>query len=100
MEIAREYHKDKKQDTHFAGSDITAAPEQYGYGQTDERTDIFALGRVFCYMLTGEYDVKQLATLEYPGQLVRIITKCAAFDSNNRYASVKEVKESCLSSRK
>lgn len=37
----------------FVGTNLTAAPEQYGYRQTDGRADIYALGihpvSVFAY---------------------------------------------------
>ncbi len=41
------YRKDEEsRDTRYVGTIGYAAPEQFGFGQTDERTDIYALGMV------------------------------------------------------
>ena len=36
--------EEQEQDTHLLGTRGYAAPEQYGFAQTDERTDIYSLG--------------------------------------------------------
>lgn len=52
---AREYIKNKIEDTIKLGTRGYAAPEQFGgMGQTDERTDIYALGVTMYYLLTGK----------------------------------------------
>lgn len=53
--IARRYKRGAMQDTESFGSMGFAAPEQYGRGQTDARSDIFALGVTLHHLLTG-YD--------------------------------------------
>ncbi len=43
FDIARSYKAGQDSDTTFMGTRRTAAPEQYGYAQTDGRTDLYAL---------------------------------------------------------
>lgn len=52
---ARELRAEQNEDTRLMGTRRFAAPEQYGFGQSDPRTDIYALGITFYYMLTGDY---------------------------------------------
>lgn len=51
--IARHFDPDKTKDTTIFGTPGYAAPEQYGHGQTDARSDIYSLGVVVHHLLTG-----------------------------------------------
>jgi len=51
--IARTYKVGKKKDTAAMGSENYAPPEQWGKGQTDARSDIYALGATTYHLLTG-----------------------------------------------
>lgn len=51
--IARRFDPASNKDTHTWGTYGYAAPEQFGFGQSDERTDIFALGMLYWFLLTG-----------------------------------------------
>ncbi len=51
--IARAYNANKTKDTTPLGSPGYAAPEQYGRGQSDPRTDIYGLGATLQTLLTG-----------------------------------------------
>jgi serine/threonine protein kinase len=51
--IARFFKEDKAEDTYVYGTPGYAAPEQYGSGQTDVRSDIFSLGATLHHCLTG-----------------------------------------------
>lgn len=66
-----------------------AAPEQYTGGTLDERTDIYAIGAVLYYMLTGQYPgerpVYPRARIDRPmGKILRI---CLQKDKAKRYPS-------------
>lgn len=43
----------KRHDTVVLGTRGFAAPEQYGFAETDPRTDVYALGRLAAFLLTG-----------------------------------------------
>lgn len=51
--LVRFYTLGKTQDTIVMGTPGYAAPEQYGQGQTDPRSDIFSLGALMHHLLTG-----------------------------------------------
>jgi serine/threonine protein kinase len=51
--IARTYKVGKKKDTVAMGSENYAAPEQWGKGQTDARSDIYALGATLYHLLAN-----------------------------------------------
>lgn len=90
FDIAREYKSGQEADTVFMGTRCTAAPEQYGYAQTDERTDLYALGVTLRYMLTGSYEPSALEQADCPERLKRCLQKAAAFSPDDRYRSAKE----------
>lgn len=92
---AKEFAEGKTEDTRFIGTYDFAAPEQYGFGQSDARTDIYAAGVSMNYLLTGKVPREKL----YPGAIGEIIQKCTMLDAANRYQSVGELKkalEKCI----
>lgn len=97
--IARKYRRGRTADTTCLGTRGYAAPEQYGgMGQTDARTDIFALGITLYQLLTGKdprengFAVEPLlpskSRLSYG--LNYIIKRCTQPDANRRFQSVTE----------
>ena len=86
--IARTYQSDKKHDTVFMGTAGYAPPEQFGFSQTDNRADIYALGVLLNYMLTVHFPVEYLAT----GTLRPLIEKCTEIDREKRFQSVEELR--------
>ena len=86
-DAARFYKPYQTQDTSFIGTVGFAAPEQYGFKQTDPRSDIFALGVLMNVMLTGEHPTKSL----YAGKLRRVIETCIQIDPNRRYGSARDL---------
>lgn len=89
---ARLYKQDALQDTVFMGTVATAAPEQYGFGQTDARCDIYAIGMLILYLLTGEFRTDADALRAIPKPLRSIVSKCLEIDPKRRYASAGALK--------
>lgn len=91
--IAREYKEEKLADTTVLGTKGYAPPEQYS-GQTDARSDIFALGMTMHHLLTG-VDPRTGGTyapvrMWNPGiseGVEAIIDRCVQPASENRYQS-------------
>ena len=93
--IARHFHDDGNKDTVFMGTEATAAPEQFGYKQTDARSDVYAVGILLLYLLTGSFDIQKLPDIHSKG-LQRIITNCTRFDPTDRYPSVSRLHKSLV----
>lgn len=89
FDIARSVQKDKKRDTTLMGTAGYAAPEQFGFSQTDNRTDIYALGVLLNYMLVKKFPVEQVAE----SNLMPVIQKCTRMDREQRYQSVEELEQ-------
>lgn len=53
--IARLHASDAERDTTLLGTWGFAAPEQFGFAQTDERSDIYSLGSLLGYGLSGAW---------------------------------------------
>lgn len=94
--ISRVYDKEAKADTVFFGTQEFSPPEQYGFSQTDCRSDIFSLGVVLCWLLTGETELETAAGKIQNRQLARIVRKCTAFAPKDRYTDVEAVKKALL----
>ena len=86
---ARRYRAERREDTVLLGTRSTAPPEQFGYQQTDQRSDVYSLGMLMRFLLTGGYDPPP--RLPGRGALTRIIRRCTAFDPQDRYPSVRAV---------
>lgn len=82
FDAARTFKEDQAQDTRLLGTRGFAPPEQYGFAQTDERTDIYALGATLERILgggAGVYDKK-------------VIRRCMNLNPDKRYQSVGDVR--------
>ena len=91
--ISRVYNDGSYVDTTFLGTRNFAAPEQYGFSQTDHRTDIFSLGVLLAWLLTGESNLEEARKLLHDNRFKRIILKCTAFDPKSRYQSANQVRD-------
>lgn len=72
-----------------------AAPEQYTNENLDERTDIYAIGAVLYYMLTGRFPENRSMVWAWQVglRLSRVIEKCLKKEPGQRYGSVAELCE-------
>lgn len=95
--ISREYDSNASRDTQIMGTPVTAPPEQFGYGQTDERSDIYAIGVLLNELATGS---PKLDTQALPRRLASVIKRCTEFSPENRFQSVEECKKALLKMRK
>ena len=78
FDAARLISGHKATDTALLGTRGYAPPEQYGFSQTDARSDIYALGCTF----------KEILGPQYHGRLIPILNKCCAIDPQARYQNV------------
>ncbi len=86
FEVSREMHREDTPDTRTLGTSGYAPPEQYGFGQTDARSDIYALGMT----------MKELLGEGCHGWLTSVLGKCTALDPKDRYQSADELREALL----
>lgn len=89
---SKQFKKNKKKDTLLMGTQNYAAPEQFGFFQSDARTDIYALANLLNIMLTGFTPGAFL----YQGTLSKVISKATSMDPNKRYPSVKRFRQLLL----
>lgn len=94
FDIARQYSEDAETDTQFFGTRVYAPPEQYGFSQTDCRTDIYSLGVLLRYLLTGSEKEQSIKPLSKP--MKRIIDRCTAFSPRDRFVSAEALKRALL----
>ena len=93
MNAARYADNTKCEDTELLGTKGYAAPEQYGFGTSDERTDIYATGMLIKELLQNNY-------MENPAErslLTDVADKCTELNPRDRFSSIAELRESLSS---
>lgn len=99
---ARAHLEGARRDTTLLGTYGFASPEQYGFAQTDARSDIYSLGRLGVYMLTGvlpsdaDFDASYLDDRLVPPALRAVIDRACAFEPSSRYQSAAELAAALL----
>ena len=88
----RSYNKDGSRDTFVVGTRGTAAPEQYGYTQTDQRTDVYAIGQTMLYMVSESYEMNQLSECAVSRRMKKIIEKACSFEPDKRYGDAAQLR--------
>lgn len=88
----RSYKKDGSRDTFVVGTRGTAAPEQYGYIQTDQRTDVYAIGQTMLYMVSESYEKNQLSECAVSRRMKKIIEKACSFEPDKRYGDAAQLR--------
>lgn len=91
FDIARVYRAESETDTTFFGTVGYAPPEQYGFSQTDVRADIYSLGVLLRWLLTGSTRENKNVRVYRP--LEKIIARCTAFSPKERYSDISQVKK-------
>ena len=90
FDAARIKKPNADKDTAFIGTDGFAPPEQYGFMQTDERSDIYSLGVTMKLLLRDRYEHSPYR---------RVAEKCMRFNPEQRYSSVEQVKRALFISK-
>lgn len=95
--IARMRVEGASRDTTSLGTRGFASPEQYGFAQTDARSDVYAIGKLLGYMLTGlqpdgdEYERALRDTDATDSRLAEVVVRACAFEPSSRYQSAAEM---------
>jgi serine/threonine protein kinase len=93
--ISRHFNDTTQNDTVYIGTKGYAPPEQYGFKQTDARTDIYSLGVLLNFLLTGKTELDE-RTAPQKRAMHRVLRKCTAFAPENRYQTASAVKKAFL----
>jgi serine/threonine protein kinase len=100
--VARTYKVRKSKDTVAMGSAGYAPPEQYGKGQTDARSDVYALGATLLHLLTNMPPIPlqtpapgsiRKLNPSVDAQTERVIIKAMSLDPSTRYRSAIEFEQ-------
>lgn len=86
---ARVFDAERNRDTELIGTRGFAAPEQYGFSQSDARTDIYGLGVLLNYMLCGKL-IRDGIYADHQ-EVSQIIRKAAQIDPEKRYQTAEEM---------
>ena len=95
--IARLYAEGATRDTNALGTWGFAAPEQYGFKQTDARSDVYSIGRVLGYLLTGvmpDEDAYHDALADesaVPAHLRAVVERATNMEPSARYQSAMDL---------
>lgn len=89
FDISRKQHIGKNKDTELLGTAGYAAPEQYGFSQTSEKSDIYSIGIVL-------KEICEKSKVSVDEKMQDIIEKCTQMDPDNRFQNVKQLKEALL----
>ncbi len=94
MDISRIHKKERTSDTTILGTAGFAAPEQFGFQQTDVSADIYSVGVLMNVLLTGDIP----SVRQCNGELSNIIEHCTKIDPSARYSSAAELKRALIKS--
>lgn len=96
FDASRVCNGERDMDTQIMGTTGYAAPEQYGFSQTDARVDIYAMGVLFNEMLTKEHPSKRLAA----GRFRRVIERCIEVNVDKRFSDAAQLEQAIQACKK
>ena len=79
LNAAHQIHFQKAEDTVLMGTKGYAAPEQYGFGQSDVRTDVYAMGKLMEQMGANQ------------SRYAHIVKKATQMEPKKRYRDIEEM---------
>lgn len=100
--IARSFKAQHTEDTVKLGTAGFAAPEQYGTGQTDARSDLYGLGALLLYLMTsGTYTewiqgVESSIRSDVPRTYIPVVRRLLRQNPEERFQSADEVRKELL----
>ena len=80
-DAAKVYKPNSNGDTTFLGTVGVAAPEQYGFMQSDPRSDVYAVGKMLATAFPNDSRIQKIAE------------KASSFDPANRYSNAHELSD-------
>lgn len=100
--IARTWREGGEQDTTHFGTRAYAPPEQFGFGQTDVTSDVYALGMLLFFCLMGRDPVAAdrecgFAGVGVPEPLRAVVARATELDPTRRPQTVRDFKDALLS---
>ena len=87
FDVSRIYSHECGADTLILGTKGYASPEQFGFEQTDVRSDIYSIGVMINVLITKK--VPKESPLDSPLRLV--VEKCTSFSPERRYQQISEL---------
>lgn len=89
FDVSRIHKDNENRDTQILGTEGYASPEQFGFDQTDSRSDIYSIGVLMNVLTTGKLPRDK----KNEGKLSEVIEKCIKISPNERYKTCLELKE-------
>lgn len=93
LSIARTFQPDATKDTTYFGTRAYAPPEQFGFGQTDVRSDVYTLGKVLAFCAGANGDEGRSVP---DSCIARVVQRATELDPEKRFQSVEALKAAFL----
>lgn len=88
--ISRNWKENQGKDTDILGTVGYAAPEQFGFQQTDITADFYAFGVLINVMLTGKMPMEEKTRSK---KFEKVVKKCLQMDPAKRYQSAQKIRQ-------
>lgn len=93
LSIARTFQPDATKGTTYFGTRAYAPPEQFGFGQTDVRSDVYTLGKVLAFCAGANGDEGRSVP---DSCIARVVQRATELDPEKRFQSVEALKAAFL----